>query len=489
MGNTNGVQFSRAKSNYSFPHYKWRPMKSPSNPTSSSWSGGNGDHEDNSHGQLAMVIDLARAYGVKRRDLQSVSLTTDCVFPPYDDSRLITCISIQGISPAARRVWIRSAVLLMEDVINIWYMNGQKKPSCGGPIIHDQKALLTIRKRNNWPVAASVRPSQDARFLCYPDSNHLEFRHVRNSSYVFVRDAIFKRSNYYKCICISPDDTRAVGIIAVNGDANLFVCSTDLFYLYWTRSCLKLFPRLAELGSLHNNTDMSCAFSPDGSLIAVTSSTGAMFLVSKYTLRLVTGVLPRRTPQSEHDVLLASAAAFDFHPLVASSLIACCTSDKMLALFSVSSERFTKLVLFEDCIGSPTVLKYNPTGTMLAMAGDNSNITIYNADTLDVHTIVDTTVPCPRCAAKIPLHNPGNLNPQQTTFLSANFSHDSMHIAASSTDGLVRVWKVPVVQTLLHLSRLTILKVTPIHKIYKLPLPDVLKSFIVCKPLETGSLN
>lgn len=137
MGNTNSVQFSRAKSNYSFPRYKWRQMKPTQNTKVTSW--GSSSCDVDSHGQLTMVIDLARAYGVKRRDLQSVSLTTDCVFPPYDDSRLVTCISIQGVSPAARRVWIRSAVLLMEDAITIWNMNGHKRPTCGGPIIHDQK--------------------------------------------------------------------------------------------------------------------------------------------------------------------------------------------------------------------------------------------------------------------------------------------------------------------------------------------------------------
>ncbi|PIK44008.1 hypothetical protein BSL78_19129 [Apostichopus japonicus] len=460
-------------------------MKPTQNTKVTSW--GSSSCDVDSHGQLTMVIDLARAYGVKRRDLQSVSLTTDCVFPPYDDSRLVTCISIQGVSPAARRVWIRSAVLLMEDAITIWNMNGHKRPTCGGPIIHDQKALLTIRKRNNWPVAASVRPSQDARFLCYPDSNHLEFRHVRNSSYVFVRDAIFKRSNYYKCISISPDDTRAAGIIAVNGDANLFVCCTDVFYLYWTRSCLKLFPRLAELGSLNNNTDMSCAFSPDGALIVVTTGTGAMFLVSRFTLRLVLGVLPRK--KSDQNLLLCCASAFDFHPLVSVGLIACCTSDKSLALFSVSSDRFTRMVPYEDTVGSPTIVRFNALGTKVAVAGDNSHIVIHDAQNLSVQMAVDTTIPCPRCAIKIPTHSPGNSSRRQTTFLSVSFSHDSLHMAASSTDGLVRVWKLPTVQSLLQLCRLAIIKVTPIHKIYKLPLPDVLKGLIVCKPTERASPN
>lgn len=342
---------------------------------------------------------------------------------------------------------------------------------------------MTIRKRNNWPVAASVRPSQDARFLCYPDSNHLEFRHVRNSSYVFVRDAIFKRSNYYKCISISPDDTRAAGIIAVNGDANLFVCSTDLFYLYWTRSCLKLFPCLAELGPLNNNTEMSCAFSPSGTVIAVTTSTGAMFLVSRYTLRLVLGILPRKNTVGQ-SLLLSCATAFDFHPLVAIGLIACCTNDKSLALFNVSSDRFSKVVQYEEIVGSPAIVRFNALGTKLAVAGDNSHIVIHDAHDLSVQTVVDTTIPCPRCAIKIPSHSPGNTRKCQTTFLSVSFSHDSMHMAASSTDGLVRVWKLPTVQSLFQLCRLAIIKVTPIHKISKLPLPDVLKGLIVCRPSE-----
>ncbi|XP_071496927.1 uncharacterized protein [Diadema setosum] len=418
----------------------------------------------NTGGQIRIVIDLARSYHLSTHERSNIRWHTSCQFAPFDDSRLVTCVGVAS-DVTGRRIDLSSTLYQRDDVVHVWSLDGAKNK------------CYSVRKRHNDKVAAHCRMMGDGRFICYAEGNRLVFRSSSNPKHFFLRDTLFQPGGVFKYCAVSSNDSYAAAIVQLKGVYKLYVFSTDFFLPFYGQACHEMYPAFLSDCCNSGKDSVECRFTPDGDFIAVSSSKGSLFLVRRQNLSLFRGVFPRLDSQGK-SVALSGVGAYAFHPLFAHHLITCCTTQQRLTTYNLNTNSCTLNEPLVEDIGTPDRLSYNSEGTMIAVAGSKSRIAVFYSDTAQVLATLDTNIDCTHCALQIRNPVPG-YRPHITDL---SFSHDTSHIAGSSDDGLVRVWELPPTMDLQRMCRLAILRQVPAHKVAMLPLPPLLKSYIIGNP-------
>lgn len=298
-------------------------------------------------------------------------------------------------------------------------------------------------------------------------------RNISDTREYYRREAFFKYGIYRFC-SMSPDELHISVIMQIKNVFHLYVFSTLYFYSYKEVSCTDVFPPFPSQSNSYGNEHVECAFSPDSQYIAVSTSMGQLFVVKRQGLTLYRGVIPGIVSK---ELELVSPRSYDFDPRFKHEVLAFCTSDWVLHAFNLDTGTLLWEEALPDGFGNPQCVKYNQNGTMISVAGSEAKVALLSGSNGDYLSVLDCTVQC--------IHYAMNTQPSTglyPTILRMSFTHDSSHMAMASTDGLVRIWKLPVFLSLQSLCRLRILQCVKANKVHKLPLPPKLKSFILCSP-------
>ncbi|GFN76945.1 WD repeat and socs box-containing protein 1-like [Plakobranchus ocellatus] len=211
---------------------------------------------------------------------------------------------------------------------------------------------------------------------------------------------------------------------------------------------------------------VACKFSPDSQFIAVSGSVGHLFVVRKPSLEkhciLWPGVLSEG---------LSHAESFDFNPRFPHEWLAMGTRDNRLQLFNIDTQQFGEVAEVKDKVDC---LRYSPDGLLLAVALRNFDISVLNAQDLNhFHFIPMSEL----CVGEVSRTQPG-----YASVLNLSFTQDGSHLASSSCDGHLRIWRVPRLFSLQELCRNCILSHTAICRIQQLKMvPDKIRNFLLYK--------
>lgn len=213
----------------------------------------------------------------------------------------------------------------------------------------------------------------------------------------------------------------------------------------------------------------SCEFSPDGQYIAVSTSKEQLCILRSKNLDVVT-VLRRRCR--------GNMCWSVFNPTWRYEVLACCLQDGRLEIWQkldiqsgacelrYAREKERK-VSFSRRLYS---CQYSPDGQMLAVGTSDANIIVLNADSLD-------SLFCLDCKS-VPASPYGSRTLNVTVHCIA-FSKSQQYVAAGYSDGMARVWAMPMRFDLKHLCRVVILHSVPASKISSLPIPNSVKTYLL----------
>lgn len=214
----------------------------------------------------------------------------------------------------------------------------------------------------------------------------------------------------------------------------------------------------------------SCNFSPDGSLIAFSTSQEQLCVLNSKTLEKVCVVRKRCRGNKCWCV---------FDPRYRSEILACCLEDGRLELWQHNSpinndiytcykqQRVTTTSRLYSC-------QYSPDGSIIAVGTSEAKILLLDSDSLLNTMTLD-------CRVQV-LSSPNGGMYQSAVIHCLAFSKSCQYLAAGYNDGVVRVWQLPMYFDLKHISRTAILQYVPANKVYSLPLPDGLKNYLLYWP-------
>ncbi|XP_022109930.1 uncharacterized protein LOC110989678 isoform X2 [Acanthaster planci] len=390
-----------------------------------------------------------------------VSWWVDCEFLPYDDSRLLTCIALhdlggQGLPP-------NLPPCTTNGVINVWNL-GKQNSGC----------TTEIHRKSSLPHP-HCQMAPDGSFVCYLESGGVIMRSINNVQQVYKREAFFRYGIYHYCT-VSPDDKYLATITRQRHCFQLYVFSIQHFYSYKEANCQDIFPEFQwDRHSRANNEQVECRFSPDSQMIAVSSSSGQLFVARRSGLTLYRAALPGVCGQQAS---LAKPRTFDFDPRFGHEVLAACWSDQMLVVCNLERGTLAWKSHLPISLGSPDCLKYNPEGTTLAVAGSQAKIGLFHSSNGEALVLLDGADQCVHFSMK---QQPAS--GCYPTVLRLSFTYNASHLAAASTDGFVRIWCLPRISSLQSLCRLKILKHVPLDTVGKLPLPKKLTDYVLCNPM------
>ncbi|XP_071799628.1 uncharacterized protein [Asterias amurensis] len=423
-----------------------------------------GGTNSNQFGRVVKAVDLTsvlRPCG-NFSHLPAIRWWAHCEFLPYEDSKLLSCIALYDMG--GQRLPPHLPPCTTNGIINVWNL-GKENRGCKTEI-HRKSSLRQPH----------CQMTPDGDFVCYIESNGIIMRNINDVQRYYRREAFFRYGIYHFC-SMSPDELFIATITRQRHCFQLYVFSTQYFYSYKESNCHEIFPQFLsdKPGLAHEHIE--CRFSPDSQFIAVSSSFGQLFVARKCGLTLYRGVLPGVCGDTAS---LANARMFDFDPRFGHEVMAVCCLDHVLKVCNLETEKHIWKLCLPDSLGIPDSLKYNQDGSILAVAGSEAKIGLFHSRNGDPITTLDGADQCIHFSMK--RQQASGCYP---TVLRLSFTHNASHLAAASTDGFVRIWRLPQTLNLQSLCRLKILRHVPLNKVAKLPLPQKLRDYILCSPMWT----
>lgn len=224
-------------------------------------------------------------------------------------------------------------------------------------------------------------------------------------------------------------------------------------------------------------TIASLVFSTDNFFLAVISSHGQVYILTTSGMKL-RFVLEREKiihPLETLDPSINEPSALEFDPRFGNKMFATCTFYRgLVKIWTVTKNDKFKRCAVETLysIHFPrvvNVIKYSPEGDILAVGCNEGIITCLSSDDGSALFDLNTSIQPTEFRSKAGIYH-------------LAFSRTSEQLAASYSDGYIRVWHIPVDINLQHLCRVVINESTPESKIMSLPLPSRLKRFLLYKP-------
>lgn len=243
------------------------------------------------------------------------------------------------------------------------------------------------------------------------------------------------------------------------------VCSKRKVRSIWKVSCEVALPRFA--GHFH-----SCVFSPDSSLLAISSSLGQLYIVQGNSLELFAAIDKETIPNN------ACTCAFD--PRFGHKRLGASHQKGDFRIWELEENpgKF-KCVKKKDIVEEPVELltfAFSPDGYFIAFGLSDGKTLI--CDSISLHCIHEL--------------NPGLLNIQEDESANMNqiealdfavtslaFAKSCQEIAVGHCNGILRIWQLPLRMDLMHICRIVITSLVSGKKIHLLPLPNSLKRFLL----------
>lgn len=371
-----------------------------------------------------------------------------CTFAPDDESLIVTCTTPCG--PTYRpgegfghlRVFDITSGLCMKEILT--YNSQQCDISADGD-------LITFVMNSGRGEVALVRRSRDSR------------------------SGIAERVEKFQPCCtgitgqtlsckFSPDASHIVSAASLDFHS---IRETNELRL-WNVKSMQTVKKVV----LRDLTDFcgfvtSCEFSPDGQYIAVSTSQEQLCILRSKNFDIV-AVLRKRCRGNK------CWSVFD--PRWKCEILACCLQDGRVEIWqkiehlSTCDVRYVcdkqRKVSFSRRLYS---CRYSPDGMMLAVGTSDANIIVLDSGNLESLFCLDSkSMPDP--------YRPRNEN---TIVDCIAFSRSQQYVAAGYSDGLARIWAMPVRFDLKHLCRVVILHSVAASKISCLPIPSGIKTYLL----------
>ncbi|KAK0046348.1 WD repeat and SOCS box-containing protein 1 [Biomphalaria pfeifferi] len=213
------------------------------------------------------------------------------------------------------------------------------------------------------------------------------------------------------------------------------------------------------------NDCVACKFSPNSKQIAVSISTGILFVVKRCRLEKVCIICPDMVEQR-----LSSAESFDYDPRFPSEILSFATKDNLIYTIHIPTADqlcSTQTMDLVDC------LIYSHDGCLIAAGFHNFNITVYSSQDLAPFHEISMSSLCQDIV---------RVQRDYPSVLHLSFSQNAEHLASTSSDGHVRLWRIERMFSLQELCRDRVLQSIPVFKVKQLnSIPDKIKDFIVYK--------
>lgn len=223
-------------------------------------------------------------------------------------------------------------------------------------------------------------------------------------------------------------------------------------------------------------TVASLSFSPDSAYLAVVSSKGQVYILRSSGLKLRHVLDSEQViyPLETLDPSINEPSSLEFDPRYGNKVFATCTFYRSLVkIWGVSKPDQRK----EACITAlysihfprvVNVIKYSTEGDILAVGCNEGIITCINTDDGTAMFDLNTTNQTPEFRSNAGIYH-------------LSFSRTSEQLAASYSDGYIRVWQIPSDINLQHSCRVVINASVPESKVMQLPLPNKLKRYLLYK--------
>ncbi|XP_002732085.1 uncharacterized protein LOC100374715 [Saccoglossus kowalevskii] len=404
-------------------------------------------------GRVVLKLDPVPSVSDWRSQTQDLLWWTYAQFMPGDDSQLLTSVGVYVPRPGRT---ITGAHRHVQGRISLWNLSTQPADS----------TLLCQRGSATWP---HCQVSPESKYLCYIGRGEMVTQSLKDA-HRDVKRRDLRMGNFRFC-AVAPNGQFVAILMRVGNNFELATA-----YLPDLRSneavfCHNICPNF--VGTANYSDHVECTFSPNSKFIAVSSSFGKLFVVKRDGLALYRLVTPGLVSLSKG--LLEDARTYDFDPRYNYKMLAFSTSDKHLRVFNLETEQ---CVLDEELpidVGAAEVLKYTHDGNLLAVATISTEILMYNTESGIITYKLNPDTQDPK-------YGMGAMPNGYPCIIRLSFSHSGEQLAVCSADGYIRIWQLPRFLNLQHFCRLTILRHFPANKVYSLPLPSKLVSYILYNP-------
>ena len=303
-------------------------------------------------------------------------------------------------------------------------------------------------------------------FLAKCDPEHS----VCVSSNLVGRFTAYRRM-YPRGCPFSPDGSTVASLRDIKGVSSLVIASAKTAKVLAFTSVSK--PCKGLRGVVAN-----CQFSPDSHFLAVTSSYGQVYILRRSGLKLyqylrteevvfVNGT-PPDLPAAEADNSV-TPCTFDFDPRSRHHVFATCSfSTGLVRIWRVNSDEQRDIHCKQSLTLRRTlnIIKYSPDGRLLALGAHDASISFIDPDEGSTLFVLKTRDQQPEFQSEAGIFH-------------IAFSLSGEHLAASYSDGFIRVWQLPVKFDLQHLCRIVINTCISPRNVQRLCLPGRLKKYLL----------
>ncbi|KXJ10966.1 WD repeat and SOCS box-containing protein 1 [Exaiptasia diaphana] len=221
-------------------------------------------------------------------------------------------------------------------------------------------------------------------------------------------------------------------------------------------------------------TVASMTFSPDSAYLAVVSSKGQVYILRSSGLKLRHALNSEQViyPLETLDPSINEPSSLEFDPRYDNKVFATCTFYRSLVkIWAVVKNEQRTCIATLYSIHFPrvvNVIKYSTEGDVLAVGCNEGVITCINTNDGTAVFDLNTTNQSPEFRSNAGIYH-------------LSFSRTSEQLAASYSDGHIRVWQIPSDINLQHSCRVVINASVPESKVMQLPLPNKLKRYLLYK--------
>ncbi|XP_001635127.2 WD repeat and SOCS box-containing protein 1 [Nematostella vectensis] len=226
------------------------------------------------------------------------------------------------------------------------------------------------------------------------------------------------------------------------------------FQSRWKSSCEVILPNFS--GSL-----LSLVFSPDSSLIALSTSHGQLYVIRSSNLEICQTL--------KHDRSVGESCFCQFDPRFAFNKLTACFSNGTFKVWRLDEDNHicmkSRNISEDSC--KITSFSYCPDGTLIAFGLSNGTVHVYDTEFYKFLYIVNQDqYVIPRAGRGL-------------SVCSVSFPKTCQQIAVGYNNSYVCIWQLPVKMELQHLCRIVINQLVPANRIHELPLPKSLKAYLL----------
>ncbi|CAL1538757.1 unnamed protein product [Lymnaea stagnalis] len=371
----------------------------------------------------------------------------DAQFVPFNDVSLYTTCSVYHPRPGCR--WTSVPHMPSGRVVLYNFLS----PNSLKCIIFSRTNSSVWPKVNPHPIGQLVAYCGTGETVIMSDKGdpvYSRSRDLTNAVHIYCATA----NNGVSFACIK----RGIGVFFLeyhNIDTSILVHDSIRCH----QICQDFVP--SKIG----NDSVACKFSPNSKQLSVSISTGVLFVVTRSKLEKVCIICPDMLDGS-----LSSAESFDYDPRFASKVLTVATTDGFIQTVDIETGTILRSVEAEDACDC---LTYSPDGLFIAAGFHDFDIVIYDRDLTTLHTFPMSTI-CQDQLQRVQPHYP--------TVLHLSFSQNGEHLASTSCDGHLRIWRIPKILTLQEMCRDKILACLPVRKVkYLNGIPEKMKNFLLYK--------